>query len=257
VTDLADRLRGASVEDRVAAIAELGGDPGAPELEALADCLAHDRKLVQRRAAEAFAALDRRGRPVRAVLARALGSASARQRWGAAYALSLIGAPPPETLPVLLEALGQDDGDMRWAAARIVVRMRDEPGLVRTLTELTARGTRPQRKMALYCLRDLEAVPAGAEHVALAALGDPDVGVRLAALSTLPAVAVDRAAVGPKVLPLLDDPDRGVRRAAAAALGKLGVDSEEVVGALGAALRSEDASMRRAAEGALRLLRRS
>ena len=257
MTGLVDRLRGASVEDRVAAIAELGGDAGAAELEALADCLGHDRKVVQRRAAEAFAALDRRGTPVRAVLATALGSAAIRQRWGAAYALSLLGVPPPETLPVLLETLGQDDGDMRWAAARIVVRMRDEAGLVPMLAELATRGSGPQRKMALYCLRDLEAVPADAERVAIAALGDPDVGVRLAALSTLPAVAIDRAAAARRVLSLLDDPDGGVRRAAAAALGKLGVGSEEVVAVLRAALPGADPSLRRAAEGALRRLGRS
>src|SRR5437870_453881 len=158
MTNLVARLRSASADDRVAAIAELGrGDTGAAELEALAQCLGHDRKLVQRRAAEAFAALDRRGTPVRAVLAAALRSTAARQRWGAAYALSLLGAPPRETLPVLLETLGEDDGDMRWAAARIVVRMRDEPELVGMLAELAVRGRGSQRKMALYCLRDLEA----------------------------------------------------------------------------------------------------
>src|SRR5436853_540472 len=83
-----------------AQIAELGGNAGAAELEALAECLGHDRKLVQRRAAEAFAELDRRGTPVHAVLTASLGSAAARRRWGAAYALSLLGPPPPETLPV-------------------------------------------------------------------------------------------------------------------------------------------------------------
>ena len=254
MTHLADRLRASSVEDRVAAIAALGGNAGAAELEALAECLGHDRKLVQRRAAEAFAELDRRGTPVHAVLTASLGSAAARQRWGAAYALSLLGPPPPETLPVLLETLGQDDGDVRWAAARIVVRMRDAPGLVRTLADLAARGTGPQRKMALYCLRDLDAMAADAERIAVAALGDPDVGVRLAALSTLPAVAIDRAAAARRAASSLDDPDAGVRRAAAAALGKLGVESEEAVTALRAVLPSADPSLRRAAAAALRRL---
>ncbi|TMA71029.1 MAG: hypothetical protein E6J69_00715 [Deltaproteobacteria bacterium] len=255
MTGVADRLRSPSVEDRVAAIAELGhGDAGTAELEALALCLGHDHKLVQRRAAEAFAALDRRGTPVRAVLAAALRSTAARQRWGAAYALALLGAPPRDTLPVLLETLGEDDGDLRWAAARIVVRMRDEPELVRMLAELAARGRGPQRKMALYCIRDLGAPSTDAEGVAAAALGDPDVGVRLAALSTLPAVAVDRVTASHRLLSLLEDPDGGVRRAAAVALGELGTGSEEVVAALHAAAASEDASLKRAAERALRRL---
>ena len=255
MTGLVERLGSASVEERVAAMAELGrGAAGAAELDALARCLGHDRKLVQRRAAEAFAALDRRGTPVRAVLAAALRSTAARQRWGAAYALSLLGAPPRETLPVLLEALGEDDGDMRWAAARIVVRMRDEPGLVGMLVELAVRGRGSQRKMALYCIRDLEVVSTDTERVAAAALGDPEVGVRLAALSTLPAVAVNRVTAARRLLSLLDDPDGGVRRAAAVALGELGTGSEEVVAALNAAAASEDASLTRAAQRALRLL---
>ena len=267
MTGVADRLRSPSVEDRVAAIAELGhGDAGTAELEALALCLGHHHKLVQRRAAEAFAGLDRRGTPVRAVLAAALRSTAARQRWGAAYALALLGAPPRDTLPVLLETLGEDDGDLRWAAARIVVRMRDEPELVRMLAELAvrggskrlivsaARGRGPQRKMALYCIRDLGAPSTDAEGVAAAALGDPDVGVRLAALSTLPAVAVDRVTASRRLLSLLEDPDGGVRRAAAVALGELGTNSEEVVAALRAAAASEDASLKRAAERALRRL---
>ena len=155
---------------------------------------------------------------------------------------------------MLLETLGEDDGDLRWAAARIVVRMRDEPELVRMLAELAARGRGPQRKMALYCIRDLGAPSTDAEGVAAAALGDPDVGVRLAALSTLPAVAVDRVTASRRLLSLLEDPDGGVRRAAAVALGELGTNSEEVVAALRAAAASEDASLKRAAERALRRL---
>src|SRR5947199_72684 len=121
----------------------------------------------------------------------------------------------------------------------------------------TARSFRgPQRKMALYCIRDLGAPSTDAEGVAAAALGDPDVGVRLAALSTLPAVAVDRVTASRRLLSLLEDPDGGVRRAAAVALGELGTNSEEVVAALRAAAASEDASLKRAAERALRRLGR-
>ena len=97
--------------------------------------------------------------------------------------------------------------------------------------------------MALYCLRDLDAMAADAERIAVAALGDPDVGVRLAALSTLPAVAIDGAAAARRAASSLDDPDAGVRRAAAAALGKLGVESEEAVTALRAVLPSADPSL--------------
>ena len=177
---VAERLRAGDVEDRLAAMAELAApDAGDAELDALASCLGHDRKIVQRRAAEAFGTLAAGGVPVRPVLERALHAPGARQRWGAAYALALIGAPPPETLPVLLEALGEDDGDLRWAAARILVRMRDDAALRPTLVDLAAAGNAPQRKMALYCLRDLEAPSSDAERAALVALRDADTAVRL------------------------------------------------------------------------------
>src|SRR5206468_2882544 len=83
-------------------------------------CLGAGRKVVERPAAEAFATLAARGAPVEDVLLAALASPLPRRRWGAAFALSLVGNPPAATLPVLLETLGADDGDLRWAAAPIV-----------------------------------------------------------------------------------------------------------------------------------------
>ena len=171
---LAERLRSEGMEDRVAAIAALRerGSAAPEELAALADCLGHPRKAVQRPAAEAFAALGGTEVAVGPVLDRALASPDARQRWGAAFALSLVGDPPPHTLPVLLETIGADDGDVRWAAATILLRMRDRDGLVAPLAALVAGGNPAQRKMALYCLRDLDARAPEVERAVLSALGD-------------------------------------------------------------------------------------
>ena len=36
------------------------------------------------------------------------------------YGLSRLGPAPPESLPTVLDALGSDDGDVRWAAAAIL-----------------------------------------------------------------------------------------------------------------------------------------
>src|SRR5439155_327659 len=115
----AERLRAPDPEICRAAIAELveRGRATPEELAALADCLGAGRKVVERPAAEAFAALAARGAPVEDVLLAALASPLPRRRWGAAFALSLVGNPPAATLPVLLETLGDDDGDLRWAAA--------------------------------------------------------------------------------------------------------------------------------------------
>src|SRR5260221_8141 len=81
------------------------------------------RKLVQRRAAEAFAALARRGLAVEPQLHAALAAPELRLRWGAVYALSLVGAPPRAALPTLLDVIGLDDGDLRWAAADLIKQL--------------------------------------------------------------------------------------------------------------------------------------
>ena len=253
---LAERLGAADAADRVAAIAALveQGRADADELDALADCLGHDRKAVQRPAAEAFAALGARGVPVAVVLDRALGSAVPRRRWGAAFALSLMGAPPARILPVVLDTLGADDGDMRWAAAAIVRRMRDRAGVIDGIRQLLRDGNGAQRKMALYCLRDLDARSPDVEQAVVAALGDVEWSVRLAAVATLARLATDRARAAEHLLASLDAGDERVRRAAAAALGVLGEQSPRILAGLRDASAAGDPALTRAAAAALRQL---
>jgi HEAT repeat protein len=253
---LTARLRSKDAEARVAAIAVLAeqGRAEPEELDALAECLGHARKAVQRPAAEAFAALAARGFPVTEVLDRALRSTDVRQRWGAAFALSLVGEPPPRTLPVILDTLGADDGDMRWAAAAILLRLKDRGALVRGLRDLLRAGNAAQRKMALYCLRDLDARSPEVEEAVLWALGDEEFDVRLAAIATLARLSLDRAAAAERLLIALEGGTERERRAAAAALGALGERSERVLAALRSASAGADGSLRRAAEGALRRL---
>src|SRR5207247_4157532 len=100
--------------------------------------------------------------------------------------------PPAAPLPALLETLGADDGDVRWAAAGILVRLRDRAALVGSLRALLASRNATQRKMALYCLRDLETRAPEVEQAVLHALGDADRDVRLAAIATLARLAPDR-----------------------------------------------------------------
>jgi HEAT repeat protein len=251
------RLRSADVAEQLAAIAEIAdrGVRDARELNALAQCLGDQRKVIQRRAAEAFAALTEQGVDVQAVLRNLLQSNTARHRWGAAYALSLMGTTPPVALPVLLEALGCDDGDVRWAAGNILVRMRGYGGLAAALCELLTTGSPAQRKMAAYCLRDLETRSPEIEQAVLAAVRDADAGVQLAAVSCLARLAMDRTAAAHCLIELLGDPHASVRRVAAVALGLVGDRSEKVLAALHGARASTDLSLQRAAERALRLLK--
>jgi HEAT repeat protein len=253
---LADRLRSADPDERSAAIAEIARRTSveAGELEALADCLGHARKAIQRPAADACAALSAQGIDVRPVLAAALASPLARQRWGAAFAFARLGAPPLETLPVVLETLGGDDGDLRWAAAEILRRVPERARVVAALEDLLRSGNGAQRKMSLYCLRDLGVRAPEIEQAALSALGDELREVRLAAIAWLARLATDRAAAADRMLIALAGGDPQLRRAAAAGLGLLGERSERVLGALRDACATPDPSLRRAAEGALRQL---
>ncbi|MFI5395873.1 MAG: HEAT repeat domain-containing protein [Candidatus Binatia bacterium] len=236
-------------------IVERGG-ADSEEIEALAECLGSECELIQRRAAETLAALGQHDTTVQALLLRSLQSGASRRRWGAVFALSLTGQVPLAALPVLLQAMGAQDGDVRWAAADIVTHMKGEAAVVDALRSLLHNGDAWQRKMAVYCLRDLDARSPEIEAALRAALSHTHVGVRLAAISGLARLACDRPLIAHELIAMLDDADSGVRRAAAAALGTLGEHAECVMAALRHAAGSADQSLRRAAERSLRLLYR-
>ena len=92
-----------------------------------------------------------------------------------------------DSADALCEAMADDDGDIRWAATNLMVQLGREnlAEIGARLLELAAGGDRNARKMALYCIRDLEI--GGAELLAVVerAVHDSDVHVRLAALSVL------------------------------------------------------------------------
>jgi HEAT repeat protein len=253
---LAERLRAPSLDERRGAITEIAMRErvDSDELEALVACLGDGAKAVQRPAAEACRALAARGVRVEPLLLAALDAEDTRLRFGAAYALGRLGVPPARTLPALLAALALDDGDIRWAAAETICRVEPRPATVQALLPLVQTGNPPQRKMALYCLRDIATPGAAVDEAALAALDDPDLGVRLAAMTTSARLSRDRPRVAQELLRRLTAADAREQRAAAAALGDLGVRSEPVRTALEAAAASADPSLGRAAKRTLRKL---
>ncbi len=115
-------------------------------------------------------ALVAAGVPLHPNVLAALSAAAARQRWGAVYALSLMGESSLIILPAGLEAMGSGDGDVRWPASQIVIRPSRQHGEVADrLLEALAHGGAELRKMALYCLRDLEATGEPVRRAAIAA----------------------------------------------------------------------------------------
>ncbi|MGH7804013.1 MAG: HEAT repeat domain-containing protein, partial [Candidatus Binatia bacterium] len=191
-----------------------------PLLALVLDALGHERKAVQRNAAQVLALWSRTTPEVSEHLRALLGRGPLRHRFGAAFALAKLG-PDPATLPVLLETLGEADGDMRWAAAALVVELaRRNPELRDALVKLAARGTAAQRKMAFYCLRDLGGASAELEEILGENLAQADPGVRLAALAALGRLFAEKDSALRAVLRVARaDADDGVRRAAVSQLG--------------------------------------
>ncbi len=251
-----ERLRAHAVDECLAAIGEITEDgcAGDAEIEGLLACLESDHKVVQRHAAETLAALAQHDVAVRDALTAALHASTVRRRWGAAYALAQSAPLPPEVVPVLIDTLGADDGDLRWAAADILVHRSAHLDVLPELLAVLQRGTELQRKMAAYCVRDLGTCSAESQRALLRCLHDPEAPVRLAALAAIAKVPWERPTAAYAVAQLLNDADTGVRRAAAVALGNLGERSDDILTALRAASEASDPSLQRAALRSMRLL---
>ncbi len=262
---LAIALNDADPQVRQAAILEVAENPQImlpePSLDALISCLGASRKVIQRRAAEALAAAAPHDARVVDKVRAMLSHHDPRARWGAAYALGLVtldDALDVRALPVLLETFASNDGDVRWAAAELVVRLgRNHPDTVSgQLIELAERGNLNARKMALYCLRDVGGPRDALLAVAERCCGDHHILLKMAALSLLTRIPDGGERAAALAIRLLQgDPDGGVRRCAAVALGHLGNRSSLVTEALTRAVNAEgDIYMKRAAEGALHRL---
>ena len=237
----------------MAALLEAAEMPTAAELDALRGCLGDPRKLIQRRAAETLASLAARGVDVANLLRTTLQGGELNRRWGAAYALSLSGGLTLAALPTLLEVMGLDDGDLRWAASELIKQLATaDRGAVVAAVIGAARAPGAQRKMALYCLRDLAV--SEASDVALDALADANLETRLAALALLAKVHGNADSAAARIAALIDDPDPRMQRTAAATLGDLGVRSSAVLEVLQRAHARDDPSLRRAAARSLKTL---
>lgn len=182
--------------------------------------LEHPAKAVRRRAADSIASALARGEIDADSLRLSLSSPSREVRWGVAYALRFAGHPDAALLEAWLEALGDEDGDIRWAAAAIVIETaRGEESLRRSLLTLAASGGALSRKMALFCLCAgglCDASPF------VAALADEDPFVRLAALTSLGRLGMREDGVLAAIAAVgRGDIEARVRRAAVAILERL------------------------------------
>ncbi|MBI3000927.1 MAG: HEAT repeat domain-containing protein [Deltaproteobacteria bacterium] len=227
------------------------------KIDLLIESLRHPEKKVIRQAAERLIAMAPQVPELASKLNRLLTITPNQYRWPIAYVLAQISAPSPPCLEVLKETLGSGDSDIRWAAAVLLVRLGNaDKGVTASLRDLLRTGTPTQRRMAVYCLRDIDQDEASLEAL-LESLHDPDPLVRVAAVTSLKV----HSRIGKERLDLLlrlfqEDPDPRVRRSAALALARLGPFSDEIRLALNKAALSQDPYLRKAAQAALDLLQK-
>ncbi|MGO9451638.1 MAG: HEAT repeat domain-containing protein [Candidatus Binataceae bacterium] len=229
----------------------------ANETEAITRCLCAESKTIRRRAADALAAIARRDSRILTTLRATLNHTDRQTRFGAAYALGASGegALTIDTAPALFDALGDQDGDVRWAAAELIVRLGQAypVEILAGLLALVREGNPAARKMALYCIRDLGPRDGEVLDAAATASHDVDIHVRLSALALLAAsFSTSDAAAALALERLESDRDDGVRRAAAVALGNMQNVSARIRDSLErAAANASDNSLARAARAAL------
>lgn len=186
----------------------------------LLDALEETDKATIRRAVEGLVALAAGEPGVAQALAERLRAAP---RWPVAYALGQIARPSGLCLEVLAGGLGSGDQDLRWATQLLLTDLGKRYPEVRTRLEgLLRDGSATQRRMTVYCLRDIGAAGGGLPAVFLEAMRDPEPLVRVAVVTSLAkASTVSAEALDGLRSAAADDADVRVRNAAAFAVGRL------------------------------------
>ena len=244
-------------------------------IRSLLACLGHRIKKIQRGAATVLVRFAPQQPDIIAALTHKLTHPDARLRWTAAFTLSQLELPSPSPqrvnvssnqtqlldtftlLPVLIENLGHQESDLRWAAATAVLQLARHysQDVAQAMIQLVNTGNAVQRRMALYCLRDLKQTDHTAQDAYLASLHDQDSMVRLGGLSCLGKLRLRSGAMRAAMIRLLEhDPDMGVRRAAAVTCGQVGDTNTHIIEALQRTAQAADTSLSKASAGALKKL---
>jgi HEAT repeat protein len=182
------------------------------------------------------------------------------QRALAAQALGLLKPPPRETIAPLGAALRDPEVDVRTSAVYTLTRLGQQPnggpGVTPAILAALKDPEPGVRKVAASAFRSMEAPPRSTIPVLVDTLRDENAEVRAEAAFGLmgfyspPA----REAVPALSAAFARDPDRQVRINAARALGLMGPVARDAVPALRAGLRDEDERIRAVAAEALQTI---
>jgi len=202
-------------------------NPVGGDIASLIESLAHSDRAVVRTAIDSLVTIGHERPEVRESLNRLLQEVSSETRWPVAYTLGQISQPSSSCLDTLIEALGSEDPDIRWATLQLLIRLgKNDERILPLVSDLLNSESPTQRRMAVYCLRDL-----GLEDrsVQLQCLGDADPLVRVAAVIALS----KQSQLSEDVLSVLvrlnsNDTESRVRSAAGFALERLGISTNKV-----------------------------
>ena len=228
----------------------------ADKIAALIADLEESDKPKIRAAVDALIPLAADSVELRTALNEALNDPQRKNHWPLAYVLGHLPQPSGAAVRTLLDGLDHREPDIRWAIALLLVRMaKVEGSLVELLIELCATGTSNQKRMAVYCIRDLNLTDSLSLLALLKALRDTDPSVRVAAVTSLKTRGdIDVSGRDSLVQVFSSDPEPKVRNAIAITLAQMGSPSEEFLTALKKAGESENAQIKKAAFAALALL---
>lgn len=215
----------------------------------------HDKPTI-RTAVDALIPLAAEFPHLREILNRRLAESGHKNYWPVAYILGQLPQPSGAVIGSLLDALDHREPDIRWAIALLLVRIaKSEGNLIDLLIDLCATGTANQKRMALYCIRDLGLSDALSLAALLEALSDADPTVRVAAAICLKLRSDLNDAGKTRLLQVyLQDTELKVRNTAAVALAHLGSPAAEFLIALRQASESDNDQVRKVAVTALELL---
>jgi HEAT repeat protein len=230
----------------------------AEKIASLITDLEHSDKPRIRLAVDALIALAADSPELKTTLNELINDPRRRNHWPVAYILGHLPQPSGAVVRTLLDSLDHREPDIRWAIALLLVRMaKAEGNLVELLIELCAAGTANQKRMAVYCIRDLNLTDSLSLLALLNAVRDMDPSVRVAAVTSLKTRSdVDVSGRNSLVQIFSNDPEPKVRNAIAITLAQMGSPSEEFLTALKKAGESENAQIKKAAFAALALLRK-
>jgi len=227
-------------------------------LAALIADLDHPDKPTIRAAVDQLIGLARESARVRTALDDRLTESGHRNYWPVAYILAHLPQPSGAAIRNLLDTLDHRQPDIRWACSLLLAKIaQSETAVIELLIELSRNGTANQKRMAIYCLRDLALNDPASLQAILTSLSDSDTSVRVAAATSLKNRTDDADRVRDALLQrYLIDVDIKVRNAAAVTLAHIGSPSEAFLLALREAIESDDSQARKAAAIALGLLQK-